>query len=58
MVSEQGSTSAMLTDSILAYREINGRTYHTERGTAHYFGANDERASELLDMQYVGRRRA
>jgi hypothetical protein len=50
---DKASTTASLSESILNYREINGRTYHSERGTANYWGANDERASELLDMQYV-----
>jgi hypothetical protein len=34
---DDGSSTASLTSSILRYRSIHGRTYHSERGNAHYW---------------------
>ncbi|RSL85157.1 hypothetical protein CEP52_016225 [Fusarium oligoseptatum] len=48
------SSTASLSSSILNYRTINGRTYHSERGNAAYWGANDERQSEAMDIRYMG----
>ncbi|KAF4966964.1 hypothetical protein FSARC_5403 [Fusarium sarcochroum] len=44
-----GST-ASITSSIIQYRTINGRTYHAERGDTQYWAANDDQASEALDI--------
>ncbi|KAL1844934.1 hypothetical protein VTK73DRAFT_1483 [Phialemonium thermophilum] len=44
------SSTASLASSILQYRKIRGRTYHSEIGNAQYWGANDDRHSESLDM--------
>ncbi|CRK18058.1 hypothetical protein BN1708_012229 [Verticillium longisporum] len=43
-------TTASLRSSIRNYREINGRTYHGEVGQAEYWGPNDDRAQEGLDI--------
>ncbi|KAJ4186942.1 hypothetical protein NW767_012434 [Fusarium falciforme] len=48
--SDADSSTASLSSSILDYRTINGRTYHSERGNAAYWGANDERQSEAMDI--------
>ncbi|KAJ4157457.1 hypothetical protein NW754_009100 [Fusarium falciforme] len=48
--SDAESSTASLSSSILNYRTINGRTYHSERGNAAYWGANDERQSEAMDI--------
>lgn len=34
---DAASSSASITSSILEYREINGRTYHSERGSHQYW---------------------
>jgi ubiquinone/menaquinone biosynthesis C-methylase UbiE len=44
------STTASLSSSILQYRTIHGRTYHSERGNASYWGSNDEAQNESLDI--------
>ena len=48
--SDAASSTASITSSILAYRTINGRTYHAERGNADYWAANDDRALESMDL--------
>ncbi|KAF5011682.1 hypothetical protein FDECE_2220 [Fusarium decemcellulare] len=48
--SDAESSTASISSSILDYRTINGRTYHSERGNAAYWGANDERQSETMDI--------
>lgn len=36
---DQASSTASITSSILKYRTINGRTYHSERGNSqHWYG--------------------
>ncbi|KAM5344143.1 hypothetical protein ACJ41O_012680 [Fusarium nematophilum] len=44
------SSTASITSSILQYRTIQGRTYHSERGNAFYWGSNDEAQSEAMDI--------
>ncbi|KAM0543974.1 hypothetical protein ACHAPJ_012069 [Fusarium lateritium] len=46
------SSTASITSSILHYRTINGRTYHSERGNAAYWGSNDEAQSEAMDIAH------
>ncbi|SPO04373.1 related to methyltransferase [Cephalotrichum gorgonifer] len=46
------SSTASLTASILEYRKIHGRTYHSEIGNASYWGANDEQQNEAMDMYH------
>lgn len=46
------SSTASLTESILEYRTLNGRTYHADRhGADKYWGPNDERQNEAMDMK-------
>ncbi|KAH7142171.1 S-adenosyl-L-methionine-dependent methyltransferase [Dactylonectria macrodidyma] len=46
------SSTASITSSILHYRTIQGRTYHSERGNASYWGSNDDRQSEAMDIAH------
>ncbi|KAJ3548161.1 hypothetical protein NM208_g1144 [Fusarium decemcellulare] len=39
-----------ITSSILQYRTINGRTFHSERGNARYWASNDEQQNESMDI--------
>ncbi|KAF4460651.1 demethylmenaquinone methyltransferase [Fusarium albosuccineum] len=50
--SDAASSTASITSSILHYRTINGRTYHSERGNAAYWGSNDEPQSEAMDIAH------
>ena len=36
----------------MAYRTINGRRYHADRGNASYWGANDEAQNESVELLY------
>ncbi|EXL45061.1 hypothetical protein FOCG_13824 [Fusarium oxysporum f. sp. radicis-lycopersici 26381] len=49
---DTSSSSASISSSILAYREFNGRTYHSDRGSHQYWGPNDEQQNETLDIQH------
>ncbi|KAF4121346.1 Methyltransferase domain, partial [Geosmithia morbida] len=44
------SSTASISSSILEYRTINGRTFHSERHNTEYFTPNDERQTESLDI--------
>ncbi|EFX05118.1 methyltransferase type 12 [Grosmannia clavigera kw1407] len=46
------SSTASISSSILHYRSINGRTYHSDRGNNHYWGPNDDRQNEALDIMH------
>ncbi|GKU09081.1 unnamed protein product, partial [Fusarium langsethiae] len=46
------SSTASVISSIFEYRKLHGRTYHREIGSAQYWAANDERQSELLDINH------
>lgn len=46
------SSTASLTSTIMEYRKINGRTYHSEIGNAKYWGSNDEQQNEAWDMNH------
>ncbi|KAK3400626.1 S-adenosyl-L-methionine-dependent methyltransferase [Sordaria brevicollis] len=49
--SDAESSTASLSSSILHYRTINGRTYHSDTVTdGEYWGPNDEKANSLLDV--------
>lgn len=50
--SEAESSTASLTASIFEYRTLHGRTYHSDRGGSQYWGTNDERQNESLDIKY------
>jgi len=49
-------STASMTSSILAYRNIHGRTYHSEVGNAEYWATNDALAQEMLDILLVSSR--
>ncbi|EFX04900.1 methyltransferase type 12 [Grosmannia clavigera kw1407] len=44
------SSTESLASSIIQYRTLHGRTYHSERGNAQYWAANDEQQSISLDL--------
>ncbi|KAJ3541687.1 hypothetical protein NM208_g4493 [Fusarium decemcellulare] len=47
---DSAETTASITSSILQYRTIHGRTFHSERGDAQYWAANDEQNNDSLDI--------
>ncbi|KAL2673993.1 hypothetical protein Neosp_012439 [[Neocosmospora] mangrovei] len=49
---DAASSTASLSSSILEYRTINGRTYHSDRGSNQYWGPNDAQQNETLDIQH------
>ncbi|KAG8361666.1 hypothetical protein FVEN_g994 [Fusarium venenatum] len=51
-VSDGDSTLASITSSILQYRTIHGRTYHSEQGNAQYWGSNDKQQNDLMDLTH------
>ncbi|KAF4457102.1 hypothetical protein F53441_890 [Fusarium austroafricanum] len=50
--SDAASSTASITSSILEYRTIHGRTYHSEQGNAQYWGSNDEQQNDLMDLTH------
>ncbi|RGP71905.1 hypothetical protein FSPOR_3020 [Fusarium sporotrichioides] len=48
--SDADSSTASMNSSILNYRTIKGRTYHSERGNAEYWASNDDQQNEAMDM--------
>ncbi|KAK3348384.1 S-adenosyl-L-methionine-dependent methyltransferase [Neurospora tetraspora] len=49
--SDVESSSASISSSILQYRTISGRTYHSDSVTdSEYWGPNDEKANDVLDI--------
>ena len=52
-LSETGSSTASISSSILKYRDLYGRTFHSEQGTANYWAANDAKQNEVLDLVCV-----
>ncbi|RYP93427.1 hypothetical protein DL770_000470 [Monosporascus sp. CRB-9-2] len=49
---DTASTTASLSASIMDYRTIHGRTYHSEKHGTVYWGPNDERQNEALDIYH------
>ncbi|KAK0611258.1 S-adenosyl-L-methionine-dependent methyltransferase [Immersiella caudata] len=48
---DAASSTASLATSILEYRTVHGRTFHSDRVTDHqYWGPNDEKQSESADL--------
>ncbi|KAI1459850.1 S-adenosyl-L-methionine-dependent methyltransferase [Annulohypoxylon moriforme] len=47
---DNASSTASLTASILEYRTVNGRTYHSERGNAQSWNPNDALHDESMDI--------
>jgi len=50
--SDNASSTASLTSSVLAFRKINGRTYQNFRTSVEYWAPNDERQNEGLDINH------
>ncbi|CCC05793.1 unnamed protein product [Sordaria macrospora k-hell] len=51
--SDTESSTASITSSILHYRTLNGRTYHSDTVTnREYWGPNDEKQNEMLDIYH------
>ncbi|KAM0197261.1 hypothetical protein ACHAPI_005119 [Fusarium lateritium] len=49
---DNASSTASITSSILEYRTIQGRTYHSEQGNAQYWGSNDDKQNDLMDLTH------
>ncbi|KAK5659625.1 hypothetical protein OQA88_829 [Cercophora sp. LCS_1] len=50
---EDGQTSTVsISSSVLQYRAINGRTYHSARHATDYFTPNDQQHQESLDLTH------
>ncbi|RYP62883.1 hypothetical protein DL771_009532 [Monosporascus sp. 5C6A] len=47
---DNASSTASLTASILEYRTVHGRTFHSERGNAQSWNPNDAQHEESLDL--------
>ncbi|KAI1174817.1 S-adenosyl-L-methionine-dependent methyltransferase [Nemania sp. FL0916] len=47
---ENASSTASLSASILEYRTVHGRTYHSERGNAQSWNPNDAQHDESMDI--------
>ncbi|TVY73878.1 putative methyltransferase tdiE [Fusarium oxysporum f. sp. cubense] len=50
VISDPAESTASMTSSILSYRTIQGRTFHSERGNAQYWASNDEQQNESMDI--------
>ncbi|WPJ66363.1 hypothetical protein SMAC4_14033 [Sordaria macrospora] len=49
--SDAASSTASISSSILHYRSLNGRTYHSDSVTdGEYWGPNDDKQNEMLDI--------
>ncbi|KAK4448764.1 S-adenosyl-L-methionine-dependent methyltransferase [Podospora aff. communis PSN243] len=46
------SSTASVSSSILQYRTIKGRTYHSERHNSDYYAPNDERQNDSVDITH------
>ncbi|CVL00774.1 related to methyltransferase [Fusarium mangiferae] len=49
---DNSESTASITSSILEYRNINGRTYHHDIGNAQYWGTNDKKQNESMDINH------
>ncbi|KAK1761860.1 S-adenosyl-L-methionine-dependent methyltransferase [Phialemonium atrogriseum] len=49
---DAASSTASISSSILQYRTINGRTYHSDKGNSQYWAPNDDAQNETLDIQH------
>ncbi|CAM1510702.1 Fc.00g010370.m01.CDS01 [Cosmosporella sp. VM-42] len=49
---DASSSLASLTSSILEYRTIKGRTYHSDRHSTQYFTPNDDQQQESVDCTH------
>jgi hypothetical protein len=46
------TASTSLASSILQYRTLHGRTFHSDQGNANYWMSNDDTANEALDIAH------
>ncbi|RYP67123.1 hypothetical protein DL769_005828 [Monosporascus sp. CRB-8-3] len=46
------SSTASLSASILEYRTLHGRTYHSSKHATEYWGPNDDRQMEAMDINH------
>lgn len=46
------SSTASVSDSILEYRKIHGRTFHNFKSDTEYWGPNDDKQNEHLDINH------
>ncbi|RBR24860.1 uncharacterized protein FIESC28_02350 [Fusarium coffeatum] len=51
-ISDNASSTGSLSSSILEYRTIHGRSYHSDRGNADYWGPTDETSQEAMDINH------
>ncbi|EXK82425.1 hypothetical protein FOQG_13294 [Fusarium oxysporum f. sp. raphani 54005] len=49
---DAASSTASITSSILEYRTIQGRTFHSDRHPTEYFTPNDEQQSASIDINH------
>ncbi|KAF5009232.1 hypothetical protein FDECE_4525 [Fusarium decemcellulare] len=49
---EPAESTASISDSVLEYRTIHGRRYHSERGNVQYWGSNDDLQNESMDINH------
>lgn len=49
-VPHRASSTASMASSILEYRTVQGRTFHSERHNTEYFTPNDEQQLESVDI--------
>lgn len=52
LISRASSTNS-IASSILDYRTIQGRTFHSDRHNINYFTPNDEQQVQSIDIRYV-----
>ena len=52
MLLHSQSSTASLSDSILEYRALQGRTYHSTRHATEYFTPNDDQQQESVDLTH------
>ncbi|XEU96016.1 hypothetical protein FSHL1_001301 [Fusarium sambucinum] len=52
IIPDNASSTASLTSSILKYRTLHGRLYHSERGNSDYWGPIDETHREAMDINH------
>lgn len=46
------SSTASISSSILEYRRIHGRTYHSDKFTSNYFLPNDDQQLDSVELRY------
>ncbi|KAF5021876.1 hypothetical protein F66182_6067 [Fusarium sp. NRRL 66182] len=49
---DAASSTASISSSIVEYRTIRGRTYHSEKFNTDYYAPNDDRQSESMDITH------